>query len=212
MWIRSIGLGLLAALIGGLGGGCKKSAPAPLVLPPPPVETVARVHWLGKQRLAANTNAASIMAIWTLPESKALEAQTLARLAVGLFASNQLSTAASPSSATNLPSTLNPQPSTLLRPLLEDLLQQECYVEVRQATNQPGELGFAIRLSAERAGLWETNLAAILESITGSRAVAVPGRTNGWQLPVTRQQPPITRHLELARAGEWTVISLGPEH
>ncbi len=174
------------------------------MLPPPPVETVARVHWLGKQSLAADTNAASIMAIWNLPESKALEAQTLARLAVGLFASNQLSAAVSPSSATN-------PPSTLLRPLLEDMLQQECYAEVRQATNQPGELGFAIRLSAERAGLSETNLAALLESITGGRAVAVPGRTNGWQLPVTRQQPPITRHLELARAGEWTVISLGPE-
>ena len=63
---------------------------------------------------------------------------------------------------------------------------------VRQATNQPGELVFAIQLNEERARLWQTNLAALLESLTGSRAVAVPGRSNGWQLQFTG--PRITGH------------------
>jgi hypothetical protein len=200
-------------LLAALAGGCKKSAPAPSLLPPP-VETVARFHWLGKQRLAADTNAASVMEIWNLPESKSLETQTLDRLTLGLLASNQLPVAGGQSPATNpplasqLPTTNNP-PSTLLRPLLEDLLQQECFVEVRQATNQPGELACAIRLSETRAHLWETNLAAVVESMTGSRAAPAPGRTNGWQLPITGQRSPITRYLELARAGEWTVVGLG---
>jgi hypothetical protein len=200
-------------LLAALAGGCKKSAPAPSLLPPP-VETVARFHWLGKQRLAADTNAASVMEIWNLPESKSLETQTLDRLTLGLLASNQLPVAGGQSPATNpplasqLPTTNNP-PSTLLRPLLEDLLQQECFVEVRQATNQPGELACAIRLSETRAHLWETNLAAVVESMTGSRAAPAPGRTNGWQLPIPGQRSPITRYLELARAGEWTVVGLG---
>ena len=84
-------------------------------------------------------------------------------------------------------------------------------MEVRQATNQPGELAFAIQLNGERAGLWQTNLAALLESLTGSRAVAVPGRGNGWQIRFTSHASPVTRTLELARAGEWTVVGLGQE-
>jgi hypothetical protein len=222
MWKRSLGLGLLAALIGTLGGGCKKSAPAPLVLNPAPVETVAAVHWLGKERLAADTNASFLMKIWSLPESKRLEAQTLDRLALGLLATNgaavvgnQLSAADSKSAATNPPPPLTGSPA-LLRPLLDDLLQQESFLEVREATNFPGDLTFAIRLTEPRARLWETNLAAVVEGLTASRVAAVPGRTNAWQLTVRSPQSAvhgsqITRKLELARAGEWTVIGLGHE-
>ncbi len=223
MWKRNAGLGLLVAVVGGLGGGCKKSAPAPALLPPPPVETVARVRWLGKQRLAADTNATSVMEIWNLPESQKLEAQTLDKLAVGLVApnqllasSNQLSVTGGPSPATNQPSLItNPAPllsgpAGRLRPLLDDLLQRECFVEVRQATNLPGEMVLGIRLSEERARLWETNLAAVAEAVTGSRVAAAAGRTNGWTVPMTRHQLPLTRQVELARAGGWTVIGLGP--
>ena len=199
------------------GGGCKKSASAPLVLPPAPSETVARVHWLGKQRLAADTNAASVMEIWNLAESKALEAQTLDRMAVGLTASHQSSVISNQLSVTGLQSTITNQPpqltgpAALLRPLLDDLVQQESYVEVRQATNQPGELACAIRLSAERARLWQTNLAAFVESLTGSRVVAGPGRTSGWQLQITSHQSQTARFIDLARVGDWTVIGLGRE-
>ena len=282
---RSLGLGLLAALVGGLGGGCKKSAPTPLLLPqapPPPVETVASIHWLGKQRLAADTNAASLMAIWNLPESKALEAQTLDRLAMGLLATNPVPSLKSkvqspeaqppaegnpkaearspkegqmpkdkalqhPASGSKNPessiqhpassippplqtqhSTLNtqhstiPGPAALLRPLLEDLLEQESFLRVRQATNQPGELALAIKLSEERARLWQTNLATLLESLTSNRVTAAPGRTNGWQLSVHSPQstvrspqsavagPPPTRTVDLARVGDWTLVGLAP--
>ena len=231
-------------LLVALGGGCKKSAPAPSLLPPAPPalpETVARIRWLGKQRLAADTNAAFVMGIWNLPESKALEAQTLDRLAVGLLGgsrgagtSNQSSVISNRGAViSNRLSVISNRESALLRPLLDDLLQQESFVEVRQATNQPGELTLTIRLAEERARLWQTNLAAVLESLTGRHAAAVPSRTNGWRIPVashqspvssnqssvishqssvTSNQSPATRFFELARAGEWTVISLGPEH
>ncbi len=165
------------------------------------------------------------MAVWNLPESKRLEAQSLDRLAIGLVAtnrasilSNQLLLAASQLSATNRPAPATNRPTVLtgaaglLRSLLDDLFQQESYVEVRQATNQPGELVWAVRLNADRARLWQTNLAALIETLAGSRAVATPTRSNGWQFRLTSQQPPVTRFVELTRAGEWTMISMGPEH
>ena len=217
MWLALLFMAALA-------GGCRKSAPAPSPLPPPSPETIARVRWLGKQRLAADTNAASLMGIWNLAESKQLEAQTLDRLAVGLLATNGASVISnqflvtglqSPITnhqtvVTNCQSRLSGLPA-LLRPLLEDLLQQESFVEVRQVTNQPGDLVLAIRLQDERARLWETNVAQLVESLTGSRPLSAPGRTNGWRWSVTSHQSPITRQIELARVGEWTVVALGQQ-
>jgi hypothetical protein len=210
MWKRSLGLGLLTALIGTLGGGCKKSTPAPLVLHPPPVETVVAVHWLGKQRLVGDTNAAFLMGVWNLAESKTLEGQTLDRLAIGLLATNEVRVGKS--NDTNPPAALAGS-SALLRPLLEDLLQQESFIEVRQTTNLPGDLTFAIRLNEARARLWETNLATVVEGLTGTKVSPAPGRTNSWQVRFSVRAPQSTnnipRALELARAGEWTVIGLG---
>ena len=34
-------------------------------------------------------------------------------------------------------------------------------------SNQPAEFTFAIRLITERAGIWETNLASVVESLLG---------------------------------------------
>jgi hypothetical protein len=244
MWMRRIGFGVLAALAAELGGGCKKSPPPAEPLLKPPVEMVARVHWVGRQTLAAETNAAFVMGIWNLPESKVLETQTLDRLAAGLLGqgpgasnrlaatvdrssviSNQLSVAGSQPPATNhsSPATHSLSPTTnspsvltgsaaLLRPLLDDLLQRESFLNVRQATNLPGELTLAIKLSEERAQLWHTNLAALLESLTASRIAPVPGRSGGWQLQATGHQPPVTRVFDLGRAGEWTVVGLAPGH
>ena len=174
------------------------------MLHPAPVETVAAIHWLGKERLAADTNASFVMGIWNLAESKKLEAQTLDRLAMGLLAtngmpwlSNQVSVSGSKSSDTNSPPPLTGS-SALLRPLLQDLLEQESFLEVREATNLPGDLTFAIRLSEARARLWETNLAAVVEGLTGSHVDAVPGRTNAWQLTV--HSPQSTVHVRSPQA------------
>jgi hypothetical protein len=213
-------------LLGGLAVGCKKSTPAPPLLPPAAPETVARVRWLGKQRLAADTNAASLMSIWNLAESRNLERIMLDRLAVGLLTTNNVLAISNELSAAFLQSlvTNKPAPGTnyyqarvtglpaLLRPLLEDLLDQESFLEVRQVTNQPGDLAFAIHLNAQRAGLWETNLAAVLESATGNRVSAAEGRTNGWQLQLdhaTRNTNDGPHQIELSRAGEWTLIGFG---
>jgi len=203
-------------------GGCTKSAPAPA--PAVPAGNVARLHWLGIQRLAHESNAAYFMSVWNLPESKQLVAETLDKLAVGLVASNgvtvasnQLSVSGGQPLKTNYQSRLTGA-AALLRPLLEDVLQQESFVEVRQPTKQPGELALAIRLNERHASLWETNLAAVIEALTGSPAVAAPGGSYGWQLLITNRlstalllQPTLPRHLELTHAGDWTLVGLGPD-
>ena len=91
----------------GQAGGPKavqKSATSP--------DTILRVHWLGKKRLAAETNAAAFMEIWNLPESAKLEAQTLDKLAVAPW--HPWTTNQAP--ITNYPSLIsNHPPASLLR-------------------------------------------------------------------------------------------------
>ena len=143
---------------------------------------ILKFHWLGKQRLALDPNATNFMAIWNLPESAKLEAQTLDKLATAPWRLWQ----------TNTP--VSNAPTAFLRPLLEDMVQAESYLEVHGPTNQPGEFVFAIRLSPERAALWATNLPIILESFAGASAS-----------PSTFNLQPST--FRLSRSGDWTLLS-----
>jgi hypothetical protein len=235
MYLRSFGLGLLAAVILASATGCNKSAPTEATgkavaqkvpTPPtpagPPVETVARIHWLGMKQLAADTNAAYFISIWNLPESARLETETLDKLALAIW---RLSPGGVPQGAsgsqdpaTNQPSTLNPLLSTnTLRPLLDDLVQEECYLEIRNSTNQPGELALAIRLEDQRAALWETNLAAAIESLTGARPAPTPDG-HGWNSRITFRTPAtppsdqagprLPPLVSLTRSGAWTLLGL----
>ncbi|HEX5220535.1 MAG TPA: hypothetical protein VFZ59_13275 [Verrucomicrobiae bacterium] len=127
-------------------------------------------HWLGKKRLGAEANATNFMAIWNKPESARLEVQTLDKLA------------SAPWRLFKTPAALSNAPVGLLRPLLDDLVQAESYLEVHGATNQPGELVFAIRLDDARAALWQTNVPVILKSIVASDFQLAPVRVGGWTL------------------------------
>ncbi|HNR71620.1 MAG TPA: hypothetical protein PLV05_04125 [Verrucomicrobiota bacterium] len=193
--------------------GCKPSTPPAPPAPPPPVETVARVHWLGMDRLLAETNATFLTNITSLPESKQLAKQTLDRLAVGLLATNSPpGTNPPPAAAEGAPSAPLTGVAALLRPLLEDLFRQESYLEVRHATNQPGEMVLAIRLDDERSGRWQTNLAVILQSRTGHiPALGQDGRS--WQLPLASHPAAAAddRCLTFGRRQDWVLIGLGPE-
>ena len=184
------GLGLVTALFLVVVGGCNKSEPEPKAptsrLPTPDSGmTVARLHWLGKKRIAAENTATNFMAIWNLPESTKLEGQTLDKLATAPW---RFFSAARP---------LSNVPAALLRPLLDDLVQEESYLEVRATTNQPSALVLAIRLDADRAALWRTNLAAVLESLTGLRSA-----TSDFRLQTSDFS------FALSHAGDWTLVSV----
>jgi hypothetical protein len=156
-------------------------------------DTILQLHWLGKHGLATNKEAANFMSVWSLPESQKLEQQTLDKLAVwvaGQGAENRgqrtevrgqqtlpKSTNQAQPSAASLPPSLSP-----LRGLLEDLLNEESYLEVRQSgTDQAATVLLAIRLPEARAAVWQTNL---------------PALNARW-------------HIECGRSGEWTLVGAG---
>ena len=202
--MKLLRLTLFAALAAVLGSGCdKSSAPAsPQTVPfSLASQTVAHLHWLGKKQLAAATNAAAFMRIWGEPESAALEKQTLDKLATAPWRL-----------LPHVPTT-NPAAAPLLRPLLDDCVQRESYLEIRAATNQPGEIAFAIRLPADRAALWQTNLAAVLESLTGLQTENSKQETRNSPLPTgwSLKKHEAPNLIELTRVGDWVVIGLGQD-
>lgn len=199
--------GLVLALIGALLlAGCGKSdapsadggkagSPAspstihsqPSTSPAP----VLRLHWLGKKRLASESNATNFLALWNLPESVKLEAQTLDKLATApwrLWATNV---------------SLANAPSAQLRPLLADLVQEEFYLEAHGDTNQLAGFVLAVRLSSDRAAHWQTNLPLVLQSLF------TPGAATNSALPDFRLQTSDFR-LDLARSGDWTLLAASP--
>jgi hypothetical protein len=214
--------------------GCKKDNPAekPESNRPAPQQsgqqtsvsgqTVARLHWIGKKRLAADPNAASVIDVWNMAESVRLENQTLDKLALAPWRSEvpelaQLATNYYP--VTNYETFVAGHPlASRLRPLLDDLLQEESCLEVHEATNQPAELFLAIRLGDQRANAWQQDLARVLESAAGVARKPAVQQPAIWRLEL----PPAaagTTHgssilagrvssITLARTGGWTILDV----
>jgi hypothetical protein len=159
---------------------------------PTSADTVVRLHWLGKDKVSADTNAAGLMKIWNAPESVRLEADIIGKLA---SAPRRLLGGKSDPASTNL-----------LHPLVEDIVHHETYVEIRRAANSPeaGEMVLAVRLDAGRSAMWETNLAAALHLLTGIAPVKNP---DGKRWALKKHHAPDL--LEYARVGEWTVVGAG---
>lgn len=212
MFVRNLTFSIAAALLLSLGAGCKRE-PAPAAQSDSgsqnslakshttPATTnqnskignqkssspLVRIHWLGKKRLAADTNAAYFMTIWNLPESARLEAQTLDKLALWLAGCRPA--VSNYQEITNFSGLVaSNTTSTLLRPVVFDMLQEEWLLEARQPTNQPFEFALAIRLDDQRTAAWQAAKDGLRDAI-GS----------------LRQKPCA---LTLTRSGNWTLLSL----
>jgi hypothetical protein len=216
--MRRIGLGLIAALLLALANGCKKSAPEeqskdgqkpaqPVVSAQPsvvesipvPGDAVVHIHWVGRKQLASQTNTA-LAGVFGLPETAKLQAQTLDKLAQWMMGKPPETAPADPQgSNSNSPTATT---TNLFRPLLDDLVDAESYVEIRTPSNQPPEFALAVRLDNQRAALWETNLAAALGPLPWHvpAAHSPEGASNGQAGRVT-----------LKRSSDWTLIGIGPE-
>jgi hypothetical protein len=177
--LRLVVLAGLLAVASLLGGCSKPSDPAGGTSTPSEIQNpkseILKLHWLGKKQLAADTNASAVWDIWKLPESIRLETQTLDKLATAPW--RLWAGAATP---------LSNAPTTLLRPLLDDLVQEETYLEIQSSPEGSSEIVLAVRLPADRAAIWQANLPAILQSL--SAAVAT--------------------NTSLARTNDWTIVSL----
>ncbi len=182
---------LIATIL--LVNGCGKSHPNPSTLnpqgsTPSSLSPSFRLHWLGKKRLAAEPNATNFVSIWNMPESQRLESQTLDKLSTAPW---RLLTTATP---------LSNAPTALLRSLLDDLVQEETYIEIVAGTNQPAESVLAIKLPPDRAAVWQTNLPIILKSIFGE-ASETKAPAADYQLSTK------DHHLTLTFTNGWTILS-----
>jgi hypothetical protein len=95
---------------------------------------------------------------------------------------------------------LSNAPVALLRPLLDDLVQEEFYLEMIVGKNQPTEAVLAVKLLSDRAALWQTNLPSILNSIFGEGS-GLKSSVVGYQLSTKNHQ------LILSLSGDWLVFS-----
>jgi len=195
MNFRPAMLALSATLILASGYGCQKFKSSASVAAPtvPSLDTIVRMHWLGKRQLDLEATAFYFGRVWALPETARLQSQTFDRLAT-----NSWRLLLGEAAALQIPCTLLPT-------FFDDLAQEESYLEIRAATSSEPSFVFAIRLNGAQNDQWLTNLPVILEPLTGDRAVnnAVD---HTWSLKTTN----IFNLIQFTRVGDWTVVSAGP--
>jgi hypothetical protein len=158
-----------------------------------PANTIVRIYFTGAANLAADTNSPGFTNIFCCSQARALESQTLDKLARAprTWFKNKLS-----------PGT--PDGSAQLRPLLDDFLTSKWVFQMCDATSSP-EYALAIQLNDNRAQLWETNLRTLLESWTGIQATNISG---GWQLK--KDMPP--NLFRIVRAtNNWLIVGCGQD-
>jgi hypothetical protein len=198
MNFRNLLRGLSLVLAFSLLSGCRQSESTPASPPAltPSPDTTVRVHWLGKRQMQLRMGSFYLMRLWQLPASSSFESKTLTRLS----AAPARWLAVSPDRAQLT--------AGLLYQSLNDVLLDECYLEVRQPTNQPAQLAFAIRLDdPERVGLWETNLANITGLLIGTWPSPLANGVHGWSLQLTNS--PIG--LQFLRVNNWALFGAGTD-
>jgi len=195
MYFRPAFLALFAALLLAGVTGCQKPESSARALPPTmlPPDTIASVHWLGKRRLGYEATAFFFMRIWNQTPSARLERQTINRLATA------------PGQWLPGGTNLTADACARLAWLINELVQEEAYLEVCQPSNGGDEIVFAIRLNAAQSDQWRTNLPIVLEPLTGTYAAVNPDQS--WSLPTTNA----LNLIQLTRVGDWTLVGLSTD-
>lgn len=97
----------------------------------------------------------------------------------------------------------------LLKPLLDDLIRAESIGELRAVPNQPCEFVLAVKLDAQRAALWQSNIAFVLETWTGCQPEKLQTtQSKGWQLK--KHHPPNLIRCE--QLNSWIVLGCGQDN
>lgn len=183
---------LLCAVLVIAGAGRSYSRENTVVIALPP-DLIAQIHFVGGEQISGDTNSPAFTNLWCSPEAQVLRGQTL----------NKLSHAPYEWLRERMASRKKDEAGRL-RPLLDDLLQSEWFLAVRDTTNGSPEFALAIRLNSNRAQLWQTNLANVLESWTG---LSAEKNRDGWELK--KHLPPDL--IRFVRAGDWVVFGWGQD-
>lgn len=180
-------LGLLLVI---LVGGCFEQTTGSRTYKGP----LFRYHYSGRAGLPAGTNATRFKEIDALPSTAALRSDIAQKLSAALL----------PFWRDSLPAGV-PDQSALLKPLVEDLLTTEAFVEVR---GNPGktDLAIAVLLSDERAQVWDRNLRLLSTAWRmGTQKDISSEGFKGWEV----KKSPAPDTFQIFRAGKWTVVGLG---
>jgi hypothetical protein len=160
----------------------------------PSTDLIARVHFAGAEQISTDTNAVAFTNLWCSPEARALRDQTLGKLSRAPY--EWLKSKILPGAGDG---------AALFRPLLDDLLSAEWFLQIRDATNGSPEFALAIRLNDNRAQLWKTNLATVMQMWKGIPVAS--DKSGNWELK--KHQPP--NLIRFARAGDWVVFGCGQD-
>lgn len=166
-----------AALI--LAGGFQLSA----------ADLMAQIHFVGAEKISADANSRAFTNFFCSAPAQALKVQTLDRLSHAPY--NWLKEKIAGGAGDN---------AAQLRPLLDDLVKAEWFLDACSAADGSPEFALAIRLDNNRARLWQDNLASVLESWTKIPTQKIAG---GWQLK--KHLPPDS--IRFLRTGDWIVFS-----
>jgi len=189
--MKSVVVGLVAAGMG-LLAGCQRDEAAAA----PESDVLVRSHFVGLARLVNDPKSTKLKEISSLSQTTALREQTLLKLA-------------------RAPKTLfqdrvSPEQvekgAALLRPLLDDVVDEESLLEVRGRDVKTPEWTLAVAVRADRKALWQTNLAALVR-IWGLGPVSRATLEGFAVTEVKRAQPPtLVRWVD---AGPWLVLGVG---
>lgn len=168
---------ILFCLILGLSGLGK-------IIAATPDDLLGSCHFIGT--VALTNSSEKLKQIAALPESRKFSEDVLQKLA---------------RASVKVLGTGNTNQAALVRPLLNDLMAAESWVELRGKTN--AEIFIAVQLSQTRSQVWETNL---LQLARVSKPVKFQDFT-GWQAKMNRNG----KFLKFFRAGKWTLVVLGGE-
>lgn len=159
-------------------------------------DLVARFHFIGTTQIAADPVPAALKKIGAMTVTADLRNEFLTKLADAPF---RLLRQKIPAQNTN-------DYAPLLRPLVEDLLANESYAELRGPSNAVPEFMLAVQLNNDRAKLWQANLSIVLSSWTGIPVAQIRGSGfTGWELK-KHHDPDLIRCL---RVGDWLLFGWG---
>src|SRR5438445_8514712 len=187
-------ISIVAALACGAGCGKKDAGEKPAQKVN--TDVLIRCHFVGTASLADNTNAAKLKDLWGLPESQHLAEQTLQKLAHAprTFRGEQITAAQDDRGA------------ALLRPLLDDLLRQEFFLQVRGTADKTAEWTLLAQLPDDRIKVWRANLKELMQLWgLGAPVTNTVEAFAGWEVKRTGA-PALVRWVE---AGQWLVLCIG---
>ncbi len=151
-------------------------------------DLIARIHFLGGDKISADPAHSAFTNEFCSAEAKALENQTLDKLA-NFVAARAKST----------------NSATQLRPLLDDLPKSEWIFEIRDTTNGSPEYALAIRLNEARYELWNTNLMAIFASWAGPRDIISVSNPLRWEW----FRGEFTNYIRFTANDSWVLVEGG---